>query len=343
MTPEEFRQHGHELIDWIARYLERVEDYPVLSQVKPGEVRAKLPASPPRGGGAVRRHPARRRRHHPARHHALAVAQLLRLLPLEQLVPLHPRRAALRPASASRGCSGPPAPPAPSSRRTSWTGSSTCWPCPTQFRSTATGGGVIQDTASTSSLVALLAARERATGGRSNAAGMQAAAGSSPTPRARRTHRSRRPSGSPASAATTCGWSMSTRLRHAPGPPRAQLIAADKAAGRLASRFVCATVGTTSSDAPSTLCRAIGAICREHGVWLHVDAAHGRDRRALPGVPLDPRRPGVRRQLRLQPAQVDADELRLQRLLRPRPGRAHPAPSASSRSTCATRPASPAP
>ena len=47
MTPEEFRANGHLLVDWIARYLDEVGDYPVLSQVQPGDIRAKLPASPP--------------------------------------------------------------------------------------------------------------------------------------------------------------------------------------------------------------------------------------------------------------------------------------------------------
>ena len=42
MTPEEFRRRGREVVDWIARYMEEVEKYPVLSQVKPGEVRARL-------------------------------------------------------------------------------------------------------------------------------------------------------------------------------------------------------------------------------------------------------------------------------------------------------------
>ena len=47
MTPEEFRANGHLLVDWIARYLDEVGNYPVLSQVQPGDIRAKLPASPP--------------------------------------------------------------------------------------------------------------------------------------------------------------------------------------------------------------------------------------------------------------------------------------------------------
>ena len=47
MTPEEFRKAGHELIDWIADYRERIPELPVRAQVKPGEVRNALPAQPP--------------------------------------------------------------------------------------------------------------------------------------------------------------------------------------------------------------------------------------------------------------------------------------------------------
>ena len=50
MTPDEFRRHGREVIDWIADYLEQVEQRPVLSQVKPGEIRSRLPERPPQQG-----------------------------------------------------------------------------------------------------------------------------------------------------------------------------------------------------------------------------------------------------------------------------------------------------
>ncbi len=47
LSAEEFRRHGHDAIEWIARYMENVESFPVLSQVKPGQIRSQLPDSPP--------------------------------------------------------------------------------------------------------------------------------------------------------------------------------------------------------------------------------------------------------------------------------------------------------
>ena len=49
MNPEEFRRAGHQLINWIADYRARVEEFPVRSKLEPGAVRAGLPASPPVG------------------------------------------------------------------------------------------------------------------------------------------------------------------------------------------------------------------------------------------------------------------------------------------------------
>src|SRR5213080_986469 len=50
MSPEEFRRYGRQVVDWIADYYEKIESYPVLSRVAPGEVRAQLPAAPPERG-----------------------------------------------------------------------------------------------------------------------------------------------------------------------------------------------------------------------------------------------------------------------------------------------------
>ena len=47
MTPDEFRRRGHAVVDWIADYYARIESFPVLSRVEPGQVRASLPPDPP--------------------------------------------------------------------------------------------------------------------------------------------------------------------------------------------------------------------------------------------------------------------------------------------------------
>jgi aromatic-L-amino-acid decarboxylase len=47
MNPEEFRKYGKEVVDWIADYLKNAEKYPVLSHVKPGDIKKQLPATPP--------------------------------------------------------------------------------------------------------------------------------------------------------------------------------------------------------------------------------------------------------------------------------------------------------
>src|SRR6185436_7540324 len=53
MSKEDFRRFGHQLIDWVAEYLEHVEDLPVLAQIEPGDLKAQLPASPPEKGEAM--------------------------------------------------------------------------------------------------------------------------------------------------------------------------------------------------------------------------------------------------------------------------------------------------
>ena len=50
MDPATFRRHGHELVDWIAEYLEHPERYPVLSRVRPGEIASALPRHAPEAG-----------------------------------------------------------------------------------------------------------------------------------------------------------------------------------------------------------------------------------------------------------------------------------------------------
>ena len=51
MNADEFRRLGHQLVDWVAEYRERIEDRPVMSPVRPGEIKCRFPASPPSDGG----------------------------------------------------------------------------------------------------------------------------------------------------------------------------------------------------------------------------------------------------------------------------------------------------
>src|SRR5689334_10719234 len=53
MPADEFRRHGHELIDWIADYFEHIDDFPVLAQIEPGDLKAQLPTSPPETGESM--------------------------------------------------------------------------------------------------------------------------------------------------------------------------------------------------------------------------------------------------------------------------------------------------
>src|SRR6476646_963921 len=50
MTADEFRRHGHAVIDWIAEYLEAPEQWPVLPAVRPGDLRDAIPKAPPDQG-----------------------------------------------------------------------------------------------------------------------------------------------------------------------------------------------------------------------------------------------------------------------------------------------------
>ena len=50
MSKEEFRRFGHQLIDWIADYFDRIEDLPVLAAIEPGDLKAQLPSTPPLQG-----------------------------------------------------------------------------------------------------------------------------------------------------------------------------------------------------------------------------------------------------------------------------------------------------
>jgi aromatic-L-amino-acid decarboxylase len=140
---------------------------------------------------------------------------------------------------------------------------------PEKFRSTGEGGGAIQDTASSASLCALLAARERATRFASNERGCDGRLVAYASSQAHSSiEKGVKIAGLGKRNLRSIGVDHSFALR--PGD-LAGSIEKDRREG-LVPCFVCATVGTTSSNAMDPL-REIGQICRENGLWLHVDAA----------------------------------------------------------------------
>ena len=162
MTPDEFRRHGHAVVDWIADYHSRIESFPVLSQVKPGQIRASLPANAPAQGEPFD-----------------AVLKDVEKLIMPGITHWQsPNFFAYFPSNGSGpGILGDLLSSGLGVQGMLWSTSPACtelethvldWlvpmlGLPEKFLSSNTGGGVIQDTASSAVLCALLAARERAT------------------------------------------------------------------------------------------------------------------------------------------------------------------------------------
>lgn len=268
MSPEEFRRQGHAVVDWIADYYSRVERFPVLSRVKPGEIRAQLPKHPPQQGEPFER----------------VFADVERIILPGITHWQSPNFFAYFPS----GTSGPAIlgdllSTGLGIQGMLWSTSPACtelethvldWlvpmlGLPERFLSSRTGGGVIHDTASSASLCALLAARERATEFASNRRGCD---GRLVAYASTQTHSSIEKAVKIAGLGSDNLRAIEVDKNFALRPDAlARQIEADKKAG-LVPCFVCATVGTTSSNAIDPV-RDIGAICREHNLWLHVDSA----------------------------------------------------------------------
>src|SRR5437763_5655024 len=164
MTPDEFRRHGREVVDWIADYYERIESFPVLSQAGPGAIRTQLPADPPEQGEPF----------------ADLLADLDRVVLPGVTHWQHPGFFGYFPANTSgpsvlgdlvsaglgvQGMSWVTSPAATELEQHVMDWFAELLGLPEDFRSTGTGGGVIQDSSSGANLVALLAALHRAGGG----------------------------------------------------------------------------------------------------------------------------------------------------------------------------------
>jgi len=167
MSPDEFRRFGHQLIDWIADYRLRIAERPVMAQTAPGEVKAQLPVAPPDGPESFE-----------------AVFRDLERVILPGLSHWqHPQFFGYFPANASlASVLGDYLSTGLGVLGLSWQAS----PALTELEEVVTDwmrqliglspawSGVIQDTASTSTLVALLCARERTTGYSLSRGGLQA-------------------------------------------------------------------------------------------------------------------------------------------------------------------------
>src|SRR6202045_4807896 len=170
MSPEEFRRQGHAVVDWIADYHSRIESFPVLSRVQPGEIRSKLPPNAPEHGEAFDQ----------------ILGDIERIILPGITHWQSPNFYAYFPSNASGpGILGDLLSSGLGVQGMLWSTSPACtelemhlmdWlvamlALPEKFLSSSTGGGVIQDTASSAALCALLAARERATDYLSNKKG----------------------------------------------------------------------------------------------------------------------------------------------------------------------------
>jgi aromatic-L-amino-acid decarboxylase len=266
MTPEEFRKAGHQLIDWVADYRARIAALPVAPSTQPGEIRKQLPADPPDAPESFD-----------------AIFRDLDSIVMPGLLHWqHPSFFGFFPANAALssvlgdflstglgviGISWQSSPALTELEEvtTDWVrrmvGMSGAW------------SGVIQDTASTATLVALISARERVTNYGLAAGGMQSA------PQRLTVYVSAHSHSSVEKAALLAGFGRNN-LRVVPHDadyamrPNAldETIARDVAAGFLPCAVV-ATTGTTATTAFDPIDSIAEIAQRRGGLWLHVDAA----------------------------------------------------------------------
>jgi aromatic-L-amino-acid decarboxylase len=265
MDTHEFRLLGHQLIDWVADYREHISEYPVMSRVHPGEVAAQLPAEPPRRAEGL----------------ATISADLERVVLPGITHWNHPGFFAYFPSNsdlssvladlvaAGLGVQG-----------MSWQTS----PAATEVEDVVMEwlrqmlglsdafSGVIQDTASTATLCALLCARERSSDFSQNRGGLQAEEAPLVVYASDQAH------SSVPKAALLAGFGAEhLRLLETDDDHALRLdvletaVREDLAAGRRPCALV-AAIGTTATTALDPLA-AMAELAARHGLWLHVDAA----------------------------------------------------------------------
>ncbi len=270
---EEFRSEAHRLVDWIARYLQSSERYPVLARVTPGEVRASLPASPPGSAEPL----------------AAILADVERLIVpglthwnhpgfFAYFANTSPAPAILAEAlAATFNANGMLWKTAPAATELEllvldWLRQMLGLP-PGLF-------GVIQDTASASTLVALAAARQAIPGLDVRRRGLSG-------PSRLRMYASEQAHSSVEKAGIVLGIGQEG-LRKIPADAEfrmdpsalARAVVEDRATG-WTPFAVTATVGTTSTTSVDPV-PAIAEVCEREGLWLHVDGAYAGSAAVVP-------------------------------------------------------------
>jgi aromatic-L-amino-acid decarboxylase len=265
MTPEEFRRLGHELVDWVADYRERVAALPVMSRVAPGAIRALLPPEPPEHGESL----------------AGIADEIDRILLPGVTHWNHPRFFAYFPSNASlasvladivstglgvQGMSWQTSPAATELEEVTLEWLRKMVDLPRDFT------GVIHDTASTATLVALLSARERVTDHAQTRGGLQGETHPLAVYASDQAH------SSVEKGALLAGFGrehlrfVATDAHFALDPQHLRKAIEDDLARGVRPCAVVATVGSTATTAIDPVA-AIARIAAEHGLWLHVDAA----------------------------------------------------------------------
>ena len=273
MTTDEFRRHAHELADWMADYLEQIEEHPVRSSVAPREIIDRLPLHPPGDPEEFGK-----------------IFDDFRSIILPGMTHWqHPSFFAYFPANTS--------PPSILAEMLTATMGAQCMSWATSPSATEleermmewlrdmTGlppnfTGVIQDTASSANLCAILSARERQTGYRINAGGFPPGGGFA-------AYASVEANSSVEKAVKIAGLGAQG-LRKIRVDDRFAMIPEELEAAIRRDRergivplCVIATLGTTGSTAIDPL-GPIASLCAANGIWLHVDAAYAGTALLLP-------------------------------------------------------------